>query len=279
MAVSLSLFAGAGQQFFTNNGIPLAGGLLYTYAAGTTTPQASYTSITGATAQANPIVLDSAGRVPYEIWLTDGATYKFVLMDSASVLIGTYDNIPGQNTFVGNLAFSGNLSVGGNLTVAGNETITGDLAVGGTITGGSITGRILQKVTVNFNTNFDTTSGTYVSTGHTASITPSSTANKVLVLLTATLGNNTANKNSVLSITRGGTSLSGGGTTAFCAALSSAGNIYVNSAVNYLDSPSTTSSTTYTVTVAAESGSTAQYNYAASISSASRAVLTLLEIS
>jgi hypothetical protein len=277
MSVSLSLFAGAGQQFFTNNGVPLAGGLLYTYAAGTTTPQASYTSITGATAQANPIVLDSAGRVPYEIWLTDGVTYKFVLMTSASVLIGTYDNIPGQNTFVGDIAFTGDLSVGGDLSVTGNETITGNLAVGGTITGGNITGRILQKVTVNFDTVFITTSGTYVSTGHAASITPSSTANKVLVLLTSTLAQAGTNLNTVLSITRGGTSLSGGGTTSFCNVLSSAGNIYANAAVNYLDSPATISSTTYTVTIA--SSGTGVYNPVSSMASANRASLTLLELS
>ena len=35
MTVAISYFAGAGWQFFDNNGIPLAGGLIYTYAAGT----------------------------------------------------------------------------------------------------------------------------------------------------------------------------------------------------------------------------------------------------
>lgn len=44
MGVSLSMYAGAGAQFFDNNGNPLAGGLIYTYAAGTTTPAATYTS-------------------------------------------------------------------------------------------------------------------------------------------------------------------------------------------------------------------------------------------
>ena len=43
-------------QFLDANGAPLAGGLLYTYAAGTTTPLASYTDSTGVTANTNPVV-------------------------------------------------------------------------------------------------------------------------------------------------------------------------------------------------------------------------------
>jgi hypothetical protein len=98
MAVNLSLLAGAGAQFFTNSGVPLSGGLVYTYAAGTTTPQAAYTTSAGSTAHTNPIVLDSAGRVPSggEIWLTDSVAYKFVLQTSLAVLIGTYDNVTGN---------------------------------------------------------------------------------------------------------------------------------------------------------------------------------------
>jgi hypothetical protein len=93
MSVNLSAFGGVGWQFFDNNGVPLAGGLIYTYAAGTTTPQATYTTSAGTIAHANPIVLDSAGRVPGgEIWLLF-ANYKFVLKTSAAVLIATYDNI------------------------------------------------------------------------------------------------------------------------------------------------------------------------------------------
>lgn len=99
MTVNISLFAGAGAQFFDNNGAPLAGGLLYTYAAGTTTPAATYTSSTGATANSNPIVLDSAGRPASEIWLTTGSSYKFVLQTSLAVQIGSWDNIPGVNDF------------------------------------------------------------------------------------------------------------------------------------------------------------------------------------
>lgn len=97
MSVSLSPLAGAGWQFFDNNGVPLNGGLLYTYAAGTTTPAATYTSDNGVTANANPIVLDSSGRTPSEVWLTDGTTYKIAVYTSTNVLIRTWDDIAGIN--------------------------------------------------------------------------------------------------------------------------------------------------------------------------------------
>ena len=96
MSVFLSPIGGAGWQFFTNSGVILSGGKLYTYAAGTTTPKTSYTSSSGNTAHTNPITLDSAGRVPGgEIWLL-APPYKFALYTAPpEVLIATYDNISG----------------------------------------------------------------------------------------------------------------------------------------------------------------------------------------
>lgn len=100
MAVNLSPVGGVAAQFFTNSGYVLTGGKLYTYSAGTTTPATTYTNSQGNIAWTNPIVLDAAGRVPGsgEIWLVDGANYKFVLKDSNDVLIATYDNISGINS-------------------------------------------------------------------------------------------------------------------------------------------------------------------------------------
>lgn len=95
MAVNLSPIGGAGWQFFDNNGVPLSGGLIYTYLAGTSTPQATYTSASGNIQNSNPIVLDSAGRPPSEIWLTSGISYKFVLQTAAFVQIWTMDNLQG----------------------------------------------------------------------------------------------------------------------------------------------------------------------------------------
>lgn len=101
MAVNLSPIAGAGWQFFDNNGNPLSGGKLYTYEAGTTTHQIAYTSNAGNVAHTNPIVLDSAGRVPggSEVWLTNGQIYKFVLKTSAEVQLWSADNVSGINDF------------------------------------------------------------------------------------------------------------------------------------------------------------------------------------
>jgi hypothetical protein len=84
---------GVGQQFFDDNGVPLAGGLIYTYQAGSSTPLATYTTNNGTIANSNPIVLDSSGRVPNEIWLFTGYSYKFILKNADDVLIQTLDDI------------------------------------------------------------------------------------------------------------------------------------------------------------------------------------------
>ena len=94
MAVNLSPI-GNGFQFFTSTGIPLAGGFLYTYQAGSSTPLASYTDTAGLFANTNPIVMNADGRPPSEIWLTAGFNYKFVLTDANNVQIASYDNLYG----------------------------------------------------------------------------------------------------------------------------------------------------------------------------------------
>jgi microcystin-dependent protein len=100
----------AKAQFIDAAGIPLAGGFLYTYAAGTTTPQATYTDSTGATANSNPIVLDSRGEA--NIWL-GSATYKFRLTDANNTEIWTVDNLVAPSTSV-------------SPVLAGNVTISTD---------------------------------------------------------------------------------------------------------------------------------------------------------
>jgi hypothetical protein len=76
-------------QFEDANGAPLAGGMIYTYAAGTTTPKATFTDSSGLVQATNPVVLDAAGRTT--IWI-DGS-YKFVVRDANGVEIETTDNV------------------------------------------------------------------------------------------------------------------------------------------------------------------------------------------
>jgi len=95
-----------GWQGFGVTGLPLNAGQLFTYQAGTTTPQATYTTSSGAVPNGNPIILGADGRPPQEIWLEDGLSYKFVLMDSLSNLIDTYDNIQSVGTLIQNFISS-----------------------------------------------------------------------------------------------------------------------------------------------------------------------------
>ena len=81
------------QKFFDNNGNPLFRGTLTTYAAGTTTPQATYVDSTQTTQNTNPIVLNFRGEC--NLWLDPTLSYKFVLKDFFGNTIWTVDNIAG----------------------------------------------------------------------------------------------------------------------------------------------------------------------------------------
>jgi len=140
-------------QFFGSDGLPLVGGKLYTYAAGTTTPLASYTDHTGVTANTNPVILDSNGEA--DVWLPDTTSYKYVLKTSADVTLYTVDyisvpvttnsfasppvigsgtpnsatfttlNVTGNAIFESTAEFTENVSIGADLEVTGRLTLSG----------------------------------------------------------------------------------------------------------------------------------------------------------
>lgn len=133
-------------QFFTDSGLPLAGGLVYTYEPGTTNNKASYTDSTGATANTNPVVLDSAGRA--SIWLS--GFYRIDVYTSAGALVYSVDNVSSMSasstttsqwmvqgfalTYIGATQFS----------VPGDQTATlpAGTRIQATVTAGTITGTI-----------------------------------------------------------------------------------------------------------------------------------------
>lgn len=107
-------------QFLDSNGAPLVGGKLYTYAAGTTTPQVTYTDYVGGTPNANPVILDSRGEA--SVWLGT-SLYKMALYDSTNVLIWTVDNIGGFATLA-QLAASGGSNLVGFLQAGAGAVAT-----------------------------------------------------------------------------------------------------------------------------------------------------------
>jgi hypothetical protein len=86
-----------GQQFDAN-GDPLSSGTIEVYLAGTSTPATTYTTQAGGTPNTFPIDLNTLGvNEDGEIWLIGGASYKFVIKDSAGVTLRTLDNMSGIN--------------------------------------------------------------------------------------------------------------------------------------------------------------------------------------
>lgn len=83
-----------------DNGDPLSGGTVETYLAGTSTPAPTYTSITGATPQTNPIVLNTLGLPPQPIWLASELQYKFIIKDAVGNVQRTIDNIAGISSSI-----------------------------------------------------------------------------------------------------------------------------------------------------------------------------------
>jgi len=145
------------QRWFNATGTaPLSGGQLFFYAAGTVTPQTTYTDITGSTPNANPVILGATGLPPNEIWFTAGLKYKCVIEDSLNNPVGIIlDNLAGMNdtgavattqewlasptpTFVNATSF----------TVVGDQrtTYTQGRRIQATVTAGVVYGSIISAV-------------------------------------------------------------------------------------------------------------------------------------
>lgn len=119
------------------NGNPLSGGALYTYAAGTSTPLATYTTSAGdaGSTNTNPVVLDANGEA--DVWLSPGVDYKFVLKDANGVTQDTVDNWPSpEESVVDSGAAILNPEVtdpGGRLTLTTGTPVTTSDVSGSTV--------------------------------------------------------------------------------------------------------------------------------------------------
>lgn len=142
------------QQIYGSDGNPLVGGKIYTYAAGTTTPLATFTDAGAGTANTNPIILNSLGQA--NIWL-GSSSYKFSVYTSADVLLYTVDNInapldaaglalalssptPIGNTVPNTGAFTTLAATTGNITTVNATTVNAaTITATGTVTAETLT--------------------------------------------------------------------------------------------------------------------------------------------
>ena len=89
------LFANKLQTFFDANGNPLSGGKIYAYADGTSSLLNTYSNSALSSANTNPVVLNSAGKPPQNIYLSASA-YRLELYTSADVLVAQCADVKGQ---------------------------------------------------------------------------------------------------------------------------------------------------------------------------------------
>jgi len=114
-------------------------------------------------------------------------------------------------------------------------------------------GKVLQVVQGISTTSVSSTSSTYVTTGLSASITPSSTSSKILVLTNFASQIATSSNTIRLTLKRGATDIDTSG-DGFAKLRVTASNLFGNTPMNVLDSPATTSSTTYEAFFKSSSG-------------------------
>jgi hypothetical protein len=163
----------ARQQFFFGAGTPMASGCIFTYASGTSTPQATWTDQAGTSQAPNPIILDSGGFA--SIWLSSQA-YRFVAFSAGGVncasgaqqwLVDGINPGPflaGNNAWTGNETHSGTETFGGAVTVNGTMTFTGQvIGLPGT---GTVTSVILTTP------SWLTVTGSPITTSGTLAVTP-----------------------------------------------------------------------------------------------------------
>jgi len=153
------------MQFLDADGNPLVGGKVYTYAAGTSTPLATYTDYGGATPNANPVILNSRGEA--SIWFGTAA-YKLELYTAANVLIWTADNVSASTPVVYGTGVAAALAI--NVGTAGSILVNGGVL--GTPSSGLVT-NLTGTASININ---GTVGATTANTGAFTTISASGTA-------------------------------------------------------------------------------------------------------
>jgi hypothetical protein len=116
-------------------------------------------------------------------------------------------------------------------------------------------GQVLQVVQSSASAQDTTTGNSFIASSLSASITPKFANSKILIQVSS-ICTNTGNGQGNYTIYRGATNLAGGSQNSFIFYFSSSGYSFVPITMVYLDSPATTSATTYAVYFKTQTGST-----------------------
>jgi hypothetical protein len=162
--------------------------------------------------------------------------------------------------------------------IDGTAGITFPVTAGSASAVQASSGRVLQVVSAVFTSTFSTTSTSDTASGLSASITPSSSNSKIFISFTGiTATANLAAYWGAFSIYRNGSTRLAGGQAGVVGTSNS--TFRVQSALSYLDSPATTSSTTYEIYLKSEgNSSTVSLNIPAGVVSDPKSTITLMEI-
>jgi hypothetical protein len=171
-----------------------------------------------------------------------------------------------------------NIQSGGSTKIAvtsAGANIVGTLTVNGAA---PAYGKVLQVVNATYSTLTTSSSSTFADTGLTATITPTSATSKILVLVNQCgCGKESNNTNMYLRLLRSGSTIvnierlaGNNGSTA--------SNFFGSISSSYLDSPATTSATTYKTQFASYGNNALVYTQVDSGGVASTSTITLMEI-
>ena len=146
-----------------------------------------------------------------------------------------------------------NGATSGSTTIQATDAVTATLTLPsstGTLlsTANPQSGGVIQAVSVTSNISVSTSSSSFVTTGITASISPKFSTSKILVIVSLPVDTNASSCQNSLTIYRNSTNLGAGlNNNALSLSYNTGGRQISGSSITYLDSPATTSSTTYTV--------------------------------
>jgi hypothetical protein len=145
--------------------------------------------------------------------------------------------------------------------VAGTTVLTLPAVSGNVLTDTSPkAGNVLQVVSASTQSSTSTTSTSFVTTGFSVSITPTSSSSKILVMLAGGNfdSNSTSNAGICATFYRNSTNL--GGVEGIYTLRSVTARLLAGGSLLIYDTPSTTSATTYTLYIKSEAGQNVSFN-------------------